>query len=183
MAATNIDEIFGKIKEDFVQLSQNAAREAATRAQINIRQKADKFIDEYYQYKPKIYKKRKMALYKLVQKYYKEKKTSDGIVIEFGVEYNPSNIWGIHNSMSPLHQSGNKWISRNDSGFNWDSGDNGIPEPEWITEKFLAGEHPWAQTDSESPDQKMKDFFNTKLENLVHTYISDALLDAVKTYF
>lgn len=183
MAATNIDAIFEQIEKDFVELSKNAARSAANKAQKDIKQKADKFIDEYYQYKPKIYKKRQYALYKLVQKYYKESETAKGMVIEFGVKYDASKIKGIHKSSSLLHQSGNKWISRNDSGFHWDRGDNGIPEPEWITNKFLEGEHPWAQTDDQSPDDKMQDFFDTELVNLIGNYMNDALTDAVAAYF
>jgi hypothetical protein len=183
MAATNIDEIFKQIEKDFVELSKDAARSAANKAQKDIGQKADKFIDEYYQYKPKIYKKRQYALYKLVQRYYKESTTAKGMAIEFGVKYNASKIKGIHKSSSPLHQSGQKWISRDSSGFRWDSGDNGIPEPEWITNKFLEGEHPWAQIDDQSPDEKMQYFFDTELTDLIGNYMNDALMDAVAAYF
>ena len=47
MAATNIDEVFKKIEKDFVELSKTAARNAATKAQKDIAEKADRFIDEY----------------------------------------------------------------------------------------------------------------------------------------
>lgn len=67
MADTNIDEIFSKIEKDFIELSQNAAKSAANKAQKDIRKKADKFIDEYYQYSPRMYKNRQKALYKLIQ--------------------------------------------------------------------------------------------------------------------
>ena len=182
MAATNIDKIFKQIEEDFVELSKEAARSAANKAQKDIRLKADKFIDEYYaEYTPKIYK-RKYALYKLITKYYKERETTKGTKIEFGVEYRPSKIKGIHHSGSKLHKSGTKWISRHDSGFSWDSGDNGIPEPEWITERFLAGEHPWGDT-FKSSDEKMQEFFDTELDNLVGGYMHEALYSAVEKYF
>ena len=183
MADTNIDAIFKEIEKDFVKLSKDAARSAANKAQEDIRQKADKFIDEYYQYKPKRYTQRKYALYKLVQKYYKEKEHANGITIEFGVEYDSSQIKGLHQSSSPFHQSGDKWISRDSSGFNWNGGDNGIPEAEWITNKFLAGEHPWAQTDSQSSDEKMQDFFDAELDKLVEDYISSSLMGAISEYF
>lgn len=188
MAATNIDEIFKQIEKDFVELSKNAARTAANKAQKDIREKADKFIDEYYQYKPKIYKRRKYALYNLVKKYYAETDMPNGIAIEFGVQYDSNKIKGIHTSNSDLHQSGDKWISRNSKKFNWDSGDNGIPQPEFITNNFLKGIHYIDEDrnqikDKQSPDKKMQKFFDKELENLIDKYISNALLEAVAAYF
>lgn len=183
MAGTNIEAIFSQIEKDFVELSKNAARSAANKAQKDIQNKADKFVEEYYaSYRPHIYK-RQNALYKLITPYYKEKETGNGIRIEFGVKYNASKIKGIHKSGSWWHQSGGKWVSRDDPSFNFDKGDNGIPEPEWITDQFLSGIHPWAQTDAQSPDEKMQDFFDTKLDDMVSGYIGKALLDAVSSYF
>lgn len=183
MAATNIDEVFSRIEKDFIELSKKAAKDAATKAQEDIKNKADQFISEYYQYKPKWYNRRKKALYKLVQKYYKETEKKNGIVIEFGIKYDPAEIEGIHQSYSKLHKSGDEWIGRNDKRFKWDSDANGIPEAEWITEQFLEGIHPWAQTDPMSPDDKMQKFFDVELNNLVMTYMNKALLNAVKDYF
>ena len=47
MAGTNIEAIFGQIEKDFVELSKNAARSAANKAQKDIQNKADKFVEEY----------------------------------------------------------------------------------------------------------------------------------------
>lgn len=191
MAATNIDEIFDNIEKDFVKLSADAARSAANKAQKDIREKADRFIDEYYaSYQPKWYR-RKHTLYKLVQNYYKENKNRKGITIEFGVMYDASKIAGLHKSNSWWHQSGNEWISRFDKNrFNFDSQDNGIPSPEWITDKFLEGIHPSGKLgddggikDSMSPDSKMQKFFDTELDDLVYGYMNKHLLDAVASYF
>lgn len=191
MATTNVDKIFAQIEKDFVELSKNAARNAANKAQEDIKQKADKFIDEYYKYDAKVYKRqRKHALYKLVEKYYEEKESPDGIMIRFGIIYNPSNIKGIHKSNSWYHQSGTEWIPRNSGNFDFDSQNNGIPSATWITEKFWEGVHPSGKIgdndgvhDDQSPDQKMQAFFDTELNNLLKTYISKALLGAVKEYF
>ena len=190
MATTNINETFKQIEKDFIELSKEAARVAAKRAQSKIAIQADKFIADYYdEYQPSSYK-RQHALFKLIQNYYKEKIGKNGLAIEFGVEYNPSKIKGLHKSNSPFHQSGGKWIARNDSGFNFDAGDNGIPEPEWITNMFLSGRHPSGIVGDNdgikvgrSPDEKMQDFFDTKLEELISEYMHTALMDAVATYF
>jgi hypothetical protein len=183
MAGTNIDAVFAQIEKDFVELSKAAAKSAATKAQKDIQNKADKFVEEYYaSYRPHIYK-RQNALYKLVTPYYKEKETGSGMKIEFGVKYNSSKIKGIHKSSSWWHQSGGPWISKDNPSFHLDKGDNGIPDPEWITDQFLSGVHPWAQTDSQSPDEKMQNFFDAELDDLVNGYISTALLEAVSKYF
>ena len=196
MASTNAEQVFAQIEKDFAELSKKAAKEAATKAQKEIRTKADKFIKEYYAYQPKVYTnaKRKKALYKLVEDFYEVSEKSNGIEIEFGVTYNPGNIKGIHKSNSKYHQSGEKWVSvRSPRGMSTDiptlndvigaGSDNGIPEPEWITEQFLAGIHPWSKTDDQSPDEKMQDFFDTKIEDLINGYISSSLLNAIKGYF
>ena len=184
MASANFEAIFDQIQKDWIDIYKNAGKSAATKAQKDIQGKADKFIKEYYaSYKPKIYK-RQYALYKLVTPYYKEKETSNGLQIEFGVKYNPSKIKGIHQSNSWWHQSGGRWRSMwEDSGFNRDRRDNGIPEPEWITENFLEGWHPWASQDAQSPDEKMQDFFDTQLDDIVGSYMNEALFNAIRSYF
>jgi hypothetical protein len=192
MAATDIDKVFAQIEKDFVLLSQSAARGAANKAQKDIQTKADKFIDEYYaSYTPKWYR-RKKHLYKLVQRYYREDKTSRGILIEFGVEYSSAKIRGLHKSYSPYHKNGDIWISRerDKNSFKFDSGDNGIPQAEWIAEKFLEGIHPSGKLGDEdgikddmSPDKKMQHFFNTELQNLVMGYMHKNLLDLARSYF
>lgn len=191
MATTNIDEIFKQIEKDFETLSEKAARSAATKAQKDISKKADQFIDEYYaSYSPKWYH-RKYALYDLVEEYYKETDKKNGIEIEFGVTYNPSKLYGVHKSYSPYHQGGGAWISRTDeSKFDFGSKNNGIPQPEWITKNFLEGIHPsgklgddGGQRDVQSPDEKMQNFFDKELVNIVNGYINTALWEAVSKYF
>jgi hypothetical protein len=189
MAATNIDEIFSQIEKDFVELSKNAARSAANKAQKDIREKADKFIKEYYAYEPEVYI-RTYSLYKLVENYYAESNKGNGIEIEFGVKYNPSNISGLHRSNSWYRQTGTRWIPRLSGDFDFDSQNNGIPSATWITEKFIEGIHPSGQigndggiADMMSPDSKMQKFFDTELEDLVLSYINQSLLDSVAAYF
>jgi hypothetical protein len=192
MAATNIDEVFKKIEKDFVELSKTAARNAATKAQKDIKEKADKFIDEYYRSYEPVWYNRKKHLYKLVQKYYQEKQQKKGLVIEFGIQYTPSKIYGLHKSYSPYHKGGTKWVSRrnNPRDFHFDAGDNGIPEATWITDKFLEGIHPSGKLgdedgikDRQSPDEKMQKFFDKELGDLVMRYMNKYLLDLVKYYF
>lgn len=192
MATTNIDEIFEQIERDFESISEKAARSAARKAQKDIARKADNFIDEYYaSYDPKWYH-RKHALYDLIEEYYKETDKKNGLSIEFGIKYVPSNISGMHKSYSPYHQRGGKWVSRmnNSDGFHFKANDNGIPEPEWITDKFLEGIHPsgklgedGGKKDSMSPDEKMQDFFDTELGDIVNGYMNTALWEAVSKYF
>lgn len=194
MADINLNEFFKNIERDFVKLSEDAARTAANKAQKDIRTKADKFIAEYYLYRPAVYRDRRYALYHLVEDYYHETATASGIVIEFGVFYKPSNIRGVHRSKSKFHQSGRTWIPRNNEAFNFNTGNNGIPDHRWITDNFLDGVHPypykkdgkWEYTeieDSQSSREKMDQFFDIELEGLVLTYMNTALLNAIRSYF
>lgn len=196
MAATSSDAIFDQIINDWVNITRNAAKNAANKAQEDIRKKADKFIKEYYAYPPKIYTdaKRQHALYKLVEDFYSESSTGSGIKIEFGVTYNPGNIAGLHKSNSRYHQGGSKWVSvRSPKGMSYNiptlsdvigsGSNNGIPEPEWITNQFIEGIHPWSGKDDMSPDAKMQQFFDDELDSLVNGYISTALMDAISKYF
>ena len=189
MASTNIDEIFCQIEKDFIEISKKAAREAATKAQKDVKVKAARFIREYYKdYTPKQYK-RTHALFKLVENVYEESSSGNGIMIEFGVEYNPSNITGVHKSNSWYRQSGTHWIPRLSGEFDFDSQNNGIPEAEWITKNFLEGIHPSGKIgDSgahygEAPDKKMQEFFDKELDNKVNAYMQEALWRAINTYF
>lgn len=189
MAYTNIDAAFKQIREDFVELSKNAARAAANKAQKDIKEKADQFIKEYYEYKPKIYNERKMALYKLVEDYYAEKESSGGLTVKFGVTYEPSKIEGLHESKSQFHKSGKKWIPRSQfTKDNWATSNNGIPEAKFIAENFVSGIHYIDEygnkiEDEESSDDKMQSFFDKELDNIVSEYISSELMSALAAYF
>ena len=189
MAATNLNDFFSRIEEDFVELSKKAAKNAAMKAQDDIKQKADQFIANYYEYKTRY--KRKRALYKLVERHYEERNVSDGIVIEFGVVYNPSNISGIHQSNSWYHQRGTKWIPRESGDFDFDSQNNGIPDATWITQKFWEGIHPSGLIGDDggtedkygSPDKRMQEFFDGELDKKISTYLSDAMFGELEKYF
>lgn len=190
MASTNIDKIFSQIEKDFAKLAKNAAKEASNKAQKDVEQKAKQFIDEYYdEYMPSYYE-RQYALYNLVEPVYKESESAKGILIEFGVKYNPSNIEGVHKSNSRYRQSGTWWTPRLSGDFDFDSANNGIPQASWITEKFLSGQHPSGKIGDDrgiecfgSPDDKMQQFFDSELDNKLKSYINDALMGAVKNYF
>ena len=189
MASTDINKAFNEIKKDFVKIAKEAAKDAAERAQKDIRQKADEFIDDYYdEYQPEVYR-RKYALYKLVEGVYKEHETKKGLMIEFGVQYNSSNITGVHKSNSWYRQSGTHWIPRLSGDFDFDSANNGIPEAPWIMDKFIHGIHPSGYIGDgggfkfKSPDAKMQSYFDKHLDKKLKSYMNDALMSAVKKYF
>lgn len=189
MASTNVDKIFRQIKKDYIQLAKNVAKEAANEAQADIQEKADSFIDEYYsEYSPKRYK-RKKALYNLVEPIYRETESKNGILFEFGIRYNPSNIEGVHKSNSWYRQSGTHWIPRLSGDFDFDSKNNGIPQASWITENFLSGIHPSGLVGDDggskftSPDEKMQKFFESELGDKITSYAQTALWSALEKYF
>lgn len=190
MAGTNIDEIFGRIEADFVELSKEAAKKAARKAQKDIRKKADKFVAEYYdEYTPTVYKNRQGSLKNTIQDYYKESEGGSGVSIEFGVTYDPSRV-GDHHSNSWYRKSGTSWIPRLSGDFDFDSQNNGIPSATWIFDKFWQGVHPSGKIGDDggikcgpSSDEKMQDFFDAELSDLVMSYMNAALFEALAAYF
>ena len=190
MAGTNIDEFFDRMGEDFIEIYKEAGKSAARKAQKDIRARADRFIDEYYEYPAKVYKKqRKHSLYKSVQDYYQESESDGGVTIEFGVKYYPSKI-GDHYSNSWYRQSGTRWIPRNDGDFDFDSQNNGTPSATWIFDKFWEGVHPSGKigdnggiADAQSSDEKMQQFFDAELNDLVMSYMNEAIFRAFASYF
>ena len=130
----------------------------------------------YNNYSPKIYK-RTFYLKNAITPVFEDKSTKDSISIDVGVKYDSSKLKGHYKSNSRFHQSGDVWKEVTDHSHV--TSDNGIPEPEWIMGNFLEGVHPWAQTDGESTNTLMEEFFDTKLPNHIDQYVQKALFAAI----
>ena len=137
----------------------------------------ESYLQKYYtNYTPKRYN-RTHRLKRAILPYWADKTGKNGISIEVGVQYKSSALKGAYRSNSSWHQSGDTWRSVTDrSKF---SSDNGIPEPEWILNNFLEGVHPWAQTDGESTNSLMEEFFDNELPNRINQYVQDELFAAI----
>ena len=177
MAGTSIDDAFAAIIKDCQVIATEAVKNAAKKTQNDIIKEADSYLQKYYSnYEPELYK-RTNRLKRAIRRYWADRSGKNGISIEVGVEYDSSALKGAYRSNSRWHQSGDTWRSVTDkSKF---SSDNGIPEPDWILNNFLEGVHPWAQTDSESTDSLMKEFFDTQLPNRIERYVQEELFNAI----
>lgn len=177
MAGKSIDDAFAAIIKDCQAVAVEAVKNAAKKAQKDILKEADSYLQKYYSnYNPETYK-RTYRLKRAILPYWADKTGKNGISIEVGVQYKSSALKGAYRSNSAWHQSGDVWkpvIQPMDF-----SSDNGIPEPEWILDNFLKGEHGGAQQDSESTNSLMREFFETKLPNHIEQYVQDALFDAI----
>lgn len=102
------------------------------------KQVVDKAVSRYYaEYSPRIYQ-RSESLYDA----FRVKFSAEGTKI-IGKLNGSSDMLPQHESRSFWHQSGGGWKSRfESSSFNYDSGDNGIPDKSWIFGNFLEGYHP-----------------------------------------
>jgi hypothetical protein len=178
MAVKDIDAAFASIIKDCQTVAVEAVKNAAKKTQKDILKEADDYLQRYYNnYKPKKYK-RTHQLHKAITPVIEDRSTDKNVSIEVGVEYNSSMLKGYY-SNSWYHQTGTYWIPRNNGNFDFDSQNNGIPEPEWILNNFLEGVHPWAQDDNESTNSLMEDFFDVQLAGRIEKYVQEELFTAI----
>lgn len=180
MAVQGLDAAFAAIIKDCQAVAVEAVKNAAKKTQGDILAKADDYLQRYYTNypKPKKYKRTKY-LKNAITPVFEDKSTSDKISIEVGVEYDANKLKNHYYSNSWYHQTGTHWISRDSGDFDYDSQNNGIPEPAWIMENFLEGVHPWAQTDHESTNSLMQDFFDVQLAGRIEKYVQEELFAAI----
>lgn len=184
MAGQNVDEAFAAILKDCKSVAVEAVKNAAKKTQADILKEAKNCLQEYYKWQPKMYK-RTYRLQRAILPYWADRSSKNGIAIEVGVEYNSGALKGVYRSNSWYHQSGNEWIDRSRGDFNFNSPNNGIPQPEWILENFLEGVHKWGDgpnqqhVDVSSTDSLMEDFFNTQLPNRIGQYVQDELFNSI----
>lgn len=179
----DVDAVLGGILKDTRRLASKAVNNAAHKGQKDIMKEAKDYLKKYYaSYTPRIYRRTKQ-LKRAIVPVFNKKSTKDKIVIEIGVEYKPELLVGAYYSGSRYHQSGDTWkivpdnVKRDSSLF---SSDYGIPEPEWIVDNFLRGEHGGAHYDpSVATNILMPAFLDNELPNKLNQYVQDAFLDTV----
>lgn len=179
MAGQSIDAAFAAIIEDCQAIAVEAVKNAAKKTQEKIIEVADSYLVRYYSnYKPKKYK-RTYSLKQAITPVFEDKSSGDKICFEVGVKYDSSPLIGLYKSNSWYHQSGTNWIPRASGNFDFDSRNNGIPQPDWILDNYLRGEHGGYHLDGLSPDISMVRFFNIKLDSLISTYVQNELFAAI----
>jgi uncharacterized protein (UPF0333 family) len=177
MAVQGLDAAFAAIIKDCQAIAVEAVKNAAKKTQKDILKEADNYLQRYYSnYTPKRYK-RTRQLQNAIKPVIEDHSTGASTSIEVGVEYDSSALKGAYRSNSRWHQSGGAWKSVVD--YTDFSSDNGIPEPEWIMGNFLEGIHPWAQTDGESTNSLMEEFFDVQLAGRIEKYVQEELFAAI----
>jgi hypothetical protein len=178
MAVQGLDAAFAAIIKDCQAVAVEAVKNAAKKTQQDILKEADNYLQKYYSnYTPKRYK-RTYQLKNAIKPIIEDNSNGNGISIEVGVEYNSGSLKGYY-SNSWYHQTGTHWIGRGSGDFDFDSQNNGIPEPEWILNNFLEGIHPLAQTDGESTNSLMKEFFDVQLAGRIEKYVQEELFASI----
>ena len=177
MAVQDFDTAFAAIIDDCQAIAAEAIRHAAKKTQADIIKEADNYLQRYYRnYTPKRYKRTKQ-LKNAIKPIIEDHSNGSKISIEVGVEYNSGLLKYYSNSW--YHKTGTHWIGRDSGDFDFDSQNNGIPEPEWIMNNFLEGIHPWAQTDAESTNSLMQRFFDVQLDRHINKYVQEELFAAI----
>lgn len=177
MAGQSIDATFAAILQDCQTVAVKAVKNAAKKVQDDIIKEAKTYLQHYYDnYTPKQYK-RTYSLRRAILPYWADRTGKNGILIEVGVQYKSRALSGIYKSNSRFHQSGDTWKAVTDHSHV--TGDNGIPEPEWILDNFLSGQHGGYQQDFNSTHTLMLDFFENQLPDRIEQYVKDSLWDAI----
>lgn len=133
-------QVLGQVDE----IRKKALKESVKIIKKDMKEKvSDRAVMDYYMdYTPTRYK-RSYSLFNVFKSYARQ----DGNTLHAWIEYD-SDKMGQHYSNSPRHQSGGTWISRWDENFDPD-GDNGIPDSDWIFDRFWEGTHPRYYIDRE----------------------------------
>ena len=171
--AKTLDEAFDEIFADVQKITTKAVSNAAKKAQNDIMIEADTYLRDYYRnYTPKRYK-RTYQLEDTISPIFKDSSSGGNSSITIGVRYTPS---GEYSSNSYYHQFGDGWkdITERD-----DTQNNGIPQPEWILNNFLQGEHGGYHKDATCTETLMEKFFKGELQDRLNQYIYSELLDAI----
>lgn len=175
----SIDDVLDAIVKDYRNVAIEAVKNAAKKVQQDVVRESYRYMAKYYaNYKPTMYERTK-RLHKAITPVFRDNSKGDNISIEVGVAYDANKLTGFYHSNSWYHKTGTYWISRHHGYFDYDSQNNGIPEPDWILDNFLKGEHGGAQQDEESTNTLMEDFFNNTLPNYINKYVQDGLRDVI----
>lgn len=189
----NLDKMFKQIQKNSEDLAMSAMMSAADKAFGLAINEAKSCLKNYFQRKPKIYKRiNPSPLQKTVRAIRPKLTDNQGkCTISFAIIYDSSRIKGVYKSNSWWHQSGDTWVSRFDEPgkFNPDSQANGIPDAGWILDNYLKGEHPgWVNgvnrgwTDAQNTADTMKNFFEKELYEKAGQLIYDAMHGAITDF-
>ena len=179
----NFADVYKSVIRNAKRAAVSAAKQTAQKIARDMYKEALEGLAIYYEnYDPDVYD-RTYNLKNAIRQHYEDKSTKNQVNIEIGIVYDASYL-EAYRSNSPLHQSGNEWISRTSNSFDWDSGNNGMPDPEWILNNFLHGIHPRTTIgyayapvqDSVNQIGIMNLFIDKKVQNLMDKYMNQALI-------
>ena len=189
----SITTVVNKILEDYENIILDATKEAAHKGQEDIMKEAKRYLQEYYNWRPKMYK-RTRNLQRAMSPYSDNTVQGNTAFFTIGVEYDPDLLKGFYKSNSKWHQSGNVWKSVPDSlkigmtkGVKFEGaqaeffGNFGTPEPEYILGNYLEGIHGEAHMDTRSPADKLDNFFKNELPDRIEAYMQSAIVGALKS--
>lgn len=199
----NLEQVFNDVINNAVSVSNDVVRNVGQKVQIDMYNKANKTLEEYYaDYYPKRYK-RTYSLKRSIKPYTKTISSGEFLELEVGIEYDPSRLEDIYESNSYYHQDGDSWISRYNDNFDNRGISNGIPESDWILNNFLEGLHPITtvnKTISKNgkitrkytyspyrglthPLKLMQEFVDREIESKVQEYVQEELWNVISEYF
>ena len=179
----SIEAAVNEVLKEYEAIVLEATKEAAHKGQEDAIKKAKQCLQEYYEWQPEMYD-RKYALKRAITPYWGDRTSSSMASITIGVRYNAGALKGAYKSNSKWHQTGDTWRSVpleyrfNPYSKNF-SNDYGRPDPNWILENYLAGEHGGVHKDAQGTEEKMNKYFDNELPDRIVSYMEAALFGAV----
>ncbi len=139
------DNIMFQILGEVDDIRKKALKESVKIVKKDMKEKvSDRAVMEYYMdYTPTIYK-RSYGFFDIFKSYARQ----NGNTLYAWIEYD-SDKMKKHKSNSPRHKSGEKWIPRWNDDFDSEGGGNGVPDNDWIFDRFWEGTHPRYYIDRE----------------------------------
>lgn len=139
------DDIMFQVLGEVDDIRKKALKESVKIVKKDMKEKvSDRAVMEYYMdYTPTIYK-RSYGFFDIFKSYARQ----NGNTLYAWIEYD-SDKMKKHKSNSPRHTSGGKWIPRWSDDFDSEGGGNGIPDNDWIFDRFWEGTHPRYYIDRE----------------------------------
>lgn len=170
--------IFSAIERRIIETSAEVCRNALINSAKEIQEEIRNEIcyqvsqDYYDGYEPKKYKR----IPSLFDVWDIKTTMRNNDALNFHLNLNSDNL-PRHESNSKYHQSGDTWISRNSSKFNYGDGfgddcdDNGIPDNGWILKNFFEGIHPIFVWKKDTDDIENRSVRSGKLLDSLQKYI------------
>ena len=184
MSGFDIGAVLREMLSDIDGAAERAVKRALPKAKQDMDRISRRTVKQYYDYyDPSQYTERGGHLYNT----YVVSGSSSGKSLTVGTEFSAGSLEGKHQSNSPYHQSGGKWVSWHPRTPGKKYAD-GTVEADFVFGYFLTGRHPifvWNgngysprhHVDPKTPGQLLDEYMEEYLEDTLAPFVMDEIID------